>query len=100
MKNLASILFVMVLASTSLGADDRFGMATGDIHADQAHFGVIAGYNDIASVGAGWIRWNLGWVDIEPTKGTYSLNAEKLNQLKLGKQAGLKTCLIVLAVRG
>lgn len=52
-------LFCASFVLPTSGADDQLGFAIGEPHSDPYHFGVAAGWNHVASVGAQWVRYGL-----------------------------------------
>jgi len=49
----------------------------------------------IAKSGAGWIRDDLNWADLEPTRGNYQIPSKARGWIQAAKQMGLKIDLIL-----
>jgi hypothetical protein len=79
-------------------ANDNLGISLGELHNDPFHFGVAKGWQDVASMGAGYARFDIPWSSIEwRPAGTYALNAEKSYWITEAHALGLKVCVIVEA---
>jgi hypothetical protein len=94
------ILLALTLASPSLGAmplpeslvrDDRVGVCT---HFSQ-NWPVDKVMPLIAKSGAGWIRDDLNWADLEPTPGNYQIPSKAKAWIQAARQMGLKIDLIL-----
>ena len=97
-KQLIAAAIFMAIAKESDGFE--IGIATGDPHPDPFHFGVASGWNQIATIGAVWVRFDVNWNTFEAGNDAngnpiYALQAEKLNFLTLARAAGLKTRVIL-----
>lgn len=87
----------------SLGAaraqgSDVLGISLGELHNDPNHFGVAKGWQEVASMGAGYARFDIPWSSIEwRPAGVYALTAEKSYWITQAHAQGLKVVVIVLA---
>ena len=78
-------------ASASVGRDDRIGVCT---HFSQ-NWSVEEIMPLIAKSGAGWIRDDLNWADLERTPGNYQIPSKAKRWIQAARKAGLKIDLIL-----
>jgi hypothetical protein len=95
--SVASCLMVMVTclkaqaASERVARDDRVGICT---HFSQ-HWPVAELMPMIAKSGAGWIRDDLGWADLEPKPGIYQIPPKTRGWIQAARDVGLKIDLVL-----
>jgi hypothetical protein len=75
----------------TLGRDDRIGVCT---HFSQ-YWSVEQVMPLIAKSGAGWLRDDLNWADLERTPGNYQIPAKAKHWIQAARRAGLKIDLIL-----
>ncbi len=80
-----------VWAADKTDRDDRIGICT---HFSQ-HWSVEQVMPLIAKSGAGWIRDDLNWADLEPKPGHYQIPPKTMGWIKAARRAGLKVDLIL-----
>src|SRR6266481_3785078 len=85
-----SILLTLLLTQIVYADDDRLGVGT---HFSQ-NWDPNAVMPLISGCGAGWIRDDVGWPDIERQKGVYSIPAKVKNWINVANRYGLKICIV------
>ena len=74
-----------------LGRDDRIGVCT---HFSQ-NWSVEEIMPLVAKSGAGWIRDDFNWADLEPTPGNYQIPSKTKGWIRAAREMGLKVDLIL-----
>lgn len=98
MKFLPYVAFAVLLSFLPARGSDTLGISLGELHNDPNHFSVAKGWQEVASMGAGYARFDIPWSSIEwRPAGVYALTAEKSYWITEAHAQGLKVCVIVLA---